>query len=76
MILDQDKQFYFFLQTIHKAWKLNYTGSLDVVKLKTGFHMIAAIAAIGEKKKVSDGSDHNDYMETTFQRSQRQQSLR
>ena len=56
MILDPDKEFYFFLQTIYKAWKLNYNGSLDVVKLKTGFHMIAAIAtitviaAIGEKK--------------------------
>ena len=56
MILDPDKQLYFFLQTIYKAWKLNYNGSLDVVKLKTGFHMIAAIATItviaatGEKK--------------------------
>ena len=33
MILDQDKRFYFFLQTIYKAWKLNYNRSLDVVKL-------------------------------------------
>ena len=32
--------------------------------VKPGFHMIAAIA---EKKKFSDGSDH---MKTTFQRSQ------
>ena len=75
--MDTDKQFYFFLQTIYKAWKLNYNGSLDVVKLNTGFHIIAAIAtitviaAIGEKKKGSDGSDHNDDIETTFQRSLR-----
>ena len=43
---------------------------------KPGFHMIATIAviaAIAEKKKFSDRSDH---MENTLQRSQRQQSLR
>ena len=33
MILDQDILFYFFIQTSYKAWKLNYNGSLDVVKL-------------------------------------------
>ena len=34
MILDQDKRFYFFLQTIeYKAWKINYNRSLEVVKL-------------------------------------------
>ena len=34
MILDQDKRFYFFLQTIYKAWKLNYNGSLGCGKTK------------------------------------------
>ena len=34
---------------------------------------IAVIAAIAEKKKFSDHSDHK---ETTFERSQRQRSLR
>ena len=39
--------------------------------------MIAVIAAIAEKKKkFRERNDHSDDMETTFQRSQRQRSLR
>ena len=34
------------------------------------------IAAIAEKKKFSDSSDHSNHKKTTFQRSQRQRSLR
>ena len=34
------------------------------------------IAAIAEKKKFSDRSDHSNHKKTTFQRSQRQRSLR
>ena len=36
---------------------------------------IAVIAAIAETKKVSDRSDHSDHMETTFQRSLREQKI-
>ena len=40
-----------------------------MIKLKPGFHMIttiAVIAAIDEKKKFSDRSDHSDRMETSL----------
>ena len=38
--------------------------------VKPGFHVIATIAMIAEKKKFSD------HMETTLQRSQRKRSMR
>ena len=42
------------------------------VTVKPGFHMIAVIATIAEKK-FSDRSNHSDQMETTLQRLQRSQ---
>ena len=41
-----------------------------IAMIKPGFHMIALIAAIAEKKK-----KFSDHVETTLQRSQRQRSL-
>ena len=59
MILDQDKQFYFFLQTIYKAWKLNYNRSLEVVKLSWKLKLMCFLSvSVKYKKKESSIQYH------------------
>ena len=59
MILDQDILFYFFIQTIYKAWKLNYNGSLDVVKLSWKLKLMCSLSvSVKYKKKESSVQYH------------------
>ena len=51
MIMDQVFN-YFFLQTIYKAWKLNFNGSLDVVKLSWKLKLLSSLSISVKYKRM------------------------
>ena len=69
-----------YLVSVNQLLPILFRIKLNCFYVKPGFHMIATIAviaAIAEKKNTfSDRSHHSDHMETSFQGSQRQRSLR